>query len=90
MGGLCGCKSLRDTGGCRPDRRTDQLSAASDLGEHDLPARTHKTALLVLPVLAPSSPNPPIDMTIESAIGHPTKEDFSTEFAPLVEHCVLT
>lgn len=90
MSGLCGCESLRDTGGFRPDRRTDQLSAASDLGEQDLPARTHKIALLVLPVLVPSSPNPPIDMTIESANRHPSKEDFSTEFAPLVEHCVFT
>jgi len=46
-----------------------------DLGGHVLPTRTHKTAPPVLPASVPSPSNPPINMAIEPANGHPIKEE---------------
>ena len=54
MGGLCGCKTRPDTGGCHSDRQTDQSTAADDLAGRDLPARTRKTAPLAPPWSAPT------------------------------------
>ena len=49
-----------------------------------LRAKTHKTALPVLFALTPSSSNPPIDKTIESANGHPIKQEFFDKIRPHV------
>lgn len=82
MGGLCGYKTPKDTGGCRSNRQTGQSNAEDDLAERALPARTHKTAPPVLPASVPSSPNPPINKGIESAYGHPIKEEFFNRISP--------
>mmetsp|Transcript_29091 Transcript_29091/g.55976 ORF Transcript_29091/g.55976 Transcript_29091/m.55976 type:complete len:281 (+) Transcript_29091:489-1331(+) len=86
MDGLCGCKTQPDIGGCRPDLQTGQSNGADDLGEHDLPERTRKTAPPVLPASVPSSPNLPINKRIESAIAHPIKEEFFNRIRHKEQH----
>jgi hypothetical protein len=67
--------------------------AAGDLREHDLQARTHKTALPVLSASDPSSLNLPINRGIGSARPPQNNKSFSAEFAiqrcktPVLCHC---
>ena len=76
MGDQYGCRNLTDAHGYYPDQRTDLLTAEDDLVGHAPPRRTHKTAPLAPPALVPSSPNPPINKGIESAITPSIKQEF--------------
>ncbi len=82
MDGQCGYKTRQDTGGCHPKQQTDQSSATSGLAVHDPLGRTHRTRPPVLPALDPSSPNPPTNTGIESAIAAPIKEEFFNRIRP--------
>lgn len=88
MVALCDCKTPPDAPECYSDRRTDLWTVAGDLAAHDLPERTHRTTRPALTALVPSSPNPPIDMGIESVNAPSIKQEFFNRIRPSLQSIV--
>jgi hypothetical protein len=81
MSGLCRHKTWKDFAGFHLDQRTYKFTIADDLGGHGPPTKTHQTAPSALRFSAPSFAKSAVNKAIEAVIGHPTKEEISTEFA---------
>ena len=76
---MSGCRTLPNTGGCRPNRRTDQSNTAVGLAGRDLLTRTHKQCRLCF-LLWPNHRQIPRFLSgIETAKGLQINKIFSME-----------